>query len=414
MIFSNYKKNISFYGLFLVSFFLIQNNFLLTNKLAVDLGLGVGSFRAKLLIIFILIGLILLFFKSLFEKEFFKQSINKYSLYIYIFILLIFFIRIIIDILLYNNIDFIGISPIVECLSYILFFNFFTEKKIYISKTILNTLFFIIFLNTFLEIYFYFKDTLTGVQYGPFRTNIAGFTINRNPSFFYPIFCLTIIRFASLNTIIKTIYSIIFSILVLTLFYRTLYIALLFPLILDWLIFNPKFQFKRLLKIFFSFILILFFLIIFDNHFKANYNFSFIEIFTGRFNTTFTSNDFEATTARDQRIDQIPEMLFAVIKNPFGLGFNGLLADGEIYNYAYYFFHPILYIGWSIFIVYFYLFYLLYKNFNKNSLYFRILFHFITYFSIILILFPYMTYFTFTSIFLLSFQLLNRKIIITQ
>ncbi len=407
----NIKKSF-IYGSYIILFFLVQNNFLLTNKLANDLGLGVGAFRAKILLLFIAIGFILLFVKTIFNFEIVKQSINKYSLYLYILILLAVFFRIIIDLLINTNIDFIGISPIAECIFFILFFHFFTKEQIILNRWLINILFFLVFFNSFLEIIFYFKDTISGIGYGPFRTNIAGFTINRNPSFFYPIFCLVILKFGNLNFSLKIIYSTIFIILVLTLFYRTLYLALLFPIITDWLFFNTKIDLRKILKYIIIFCVILFFILAFDSYFKLNYNFSFLEIFSGRFNTTFTSNDIEATTSRDQRIGQIPEMLFAIVLNPLGLGFNGLLGDGEIYNYAYYFLHPILYLGWVIVIVYVYLLLLIIKNFNKHSTQFRIIFHFIIYFTTILILFPYMTYFTFTSIFLLCFQLLNKNIII--
>jgi len=405
-------KNSYLFGTYLILFFIVQNNFLLTNKLANDLGLGVGAFRSKILILFIIIGLVLLFFKLIFNDKLFKKRINKFSIYIYCITLFAIFFRIISDLLIYNRLDFIGISPLAECLFFILFFHFFTTENIKFKSLFINVLFFFIFFNSFLEILLYFKDTISGIQYGPFRTNIAGFTINRNPSFFYPIFCLVILKFANLNLSIRIIYSTIFIILVLTLFYRTLYLALLFPIITDWLFFNPKINFKRIFNFTLFFFIIFFIILLFDSYFKFNYNFSFLEIFSGRFNTTFTSNDLEATTSRDQRIDQIPEMLFFIAKNPLGLGFNGQLGDGEIYNYAYYFLHPILYLGWIIILSYFYLLFFIIKNFDNKSIQFRILFHFIVYFTTILILFPYMTYFTFTSIFLLTFSLLNKKIII--
>ena len=105
-------------------------------------------------------------------------------------------------------------------------------------------------------------------------------------------------------------------------------------------------------------------------------------------------------------------MLNVILRNPLGIGFNGLVLDAEIYNYAFYFFHPLLYLGWIVFFLYFYLIFLLYKNFDKNSMQYRIILYFTIYFSTILMLFPYMTYFTFTSIFILSFQLYNKKFII--
>jgi hypothetical protein len=406
------KKKYSIFGLYLILFFLFQNNFYLTNKLSVELGEGIGSFRSKILIIFIILGIILLLYKSVFNNFFLNKKLEKYPLYLFIFIIFILTFRIIFDLLVYSRIDLIGLSPIIEGISFLIFFNFFTNDEINISRKQLLLLFFIIFTNSFLEIFFYLKDTLSGIQYGPFKANISGFTINRNPSFFYPIFCLVIIKFAELKSYIKLLYITIFTILIFTLFYRTLYLALIIPLIFDWLIFNSKIYIKKFNKLIILFLFLLLLILVFDSYFKTNYNFSFIETFTGRFSTTFTSDDLAATDSRNQRIDQVPEMLIYIIKNPLGIGFNGLVLDSEIYNYAYYIFHPLLYLGWSIFILYFYLFFLLYKYFNKDSIQYRIIIHFIIYYFAILILFPYMTYFTFTSVFMLFFMLIKKKVII--
>lgn len=317
-----------------------------------------------------------------------------------------------IDISIYSSIDFIGVSPLVECISFSFFFYLFTDNSIYISSKSLNFLYFLIFANISLEIIFYLKDTLNAVQYGPFRANISGFVINRNPSFFYPIFCFVILRFAKLKSVIKTLYSTIFIIYIFTLFYRTIYVALIIPFLLDSFLFNSKISIKKIFNLFIILFIISVFILIFDSYFKTNYNFSFIEIFSGRFNSTFNSVDIDSTEARNQRVDQVPEMLFMIIKNPFGIGFNGLVLNAEIYNYAFYFLHPILYLGWLVILIYFYLGYLLYKYFDKTSVQYRINFQFVLYFMFVLLLFPYMTYFTFTSVFILSFQVLNKNILI--
>ena len=407
------NNKVSIYYLYLVLFFLLQNNFILTNKLAINLGEGIGSYRAKILVCFILIGTLLSIIKIVNNKNIIlTKSISRIDILVYFTFSLLIIIRLIIDFSLYNSIDFIGVSPLVECLSFSFFFFLFTDASIHISKKSLNFIYFLIFVNVLFEIAFYFKDTLSAIQYGPFRANISGFVINRNPSFFYPIFCFVILKFANLKSSLKILYSTIFIIYIFTLFYRTIYMALIIPFIFDWILFNSKISLKKVLNFFLLLCIITFLILIFDSYFKSNYNFSFIEIFSGRFTSTFNSVDIDSTDARNQRVDQVPEMLFTILKNPLGIGFNGLVLDAEIYNYAFYFLHPILYLGWIVVFLYYYLGYILYKNFDKSSLQYRINFHFILYFMFVLILFPYMTYFTFTSIFIITFQVLKKKIII--
>jgi hypothetical protein len=136
-----------------------------------------------------------------------------------------------------------------------------------------------------------------------------------------------------------------------------------------------------------------------------------LNAFTGRFTSTFT--DYSNDEAQSGRIGQIPEMLISIITNPLGIGFSGLVDNAEVYNYAFYFLHPILYLGMPLFFVYFILFKRVLSIYKKAFLCLknRILIFCIFYFTVTLLFFPYMNYFTFSSIFIFLIQLSNVHII---
>ena len=128
-------------------------------------------------------------------------------------------------------------------------------------------------------------------------------------------------------------------------------------------------------------------------------------IFIERFSSTGVNiND---DPAQSQRIDQIPQMILEILTNPMGIGFNGSLIDGPVYLFAYYLLHPILYLGWFfIFVLYYYnkRYISIFKSIKINNQN-RLIYISINYFLIVLVFFPYMSYFTFTSIIVLLFSI---------
>ena len=207
-------------------FFFIQNNFILTSILSRTQGIGFGFLRSILLpfcfaypIIFIILSLL----KKIFNNHLLEYKIN-YSIlkYLFYFSFLV-SIRFIFDLLIDSKVDLIGLIPILEaifllfCLIYI-----FPEKNIIISKNSITIFSYFIFINIFFEIIIYFYDTFNLVSYGPFRSYIAGITINRNPSFIFPILGLIVLIEVDIKPLIKKIFSLLFFLYLIILFYRTL------------------------------------------------------------------------------------------------------------------------------------------------------------------------------------------------
>jgi hypothetical protein len=401
-------KRVSYF--YVILFFIGQNNFVLTNILAVNQGLGIGKFRAAILIIFILIGLLITVLRFLTDKTLYHLRINKVDGIAIGLPLILIFINVLIDYLRYDKVDFIGVAPLIECIFFSVYFFINVRHGITLTSKMVNIFSLVIFLNILFEILLYFKDIGSGLSYGAFRANVAGIEINRNPSFFYPIFAFVILRYVSLNYWVKIFYYLIFFIYILTLFYRTLYVALLFPFVVEAFRFGMSISIKSIIRVFFIVILIVTGVFFLDSVFESEFNFSILNAFTGRFTSTFT--DYSEDDAQSDRIAQIPEMLISIVKNPVGMGFSGLVADAEVYNYAFYFLHPLLYLGMPFLFIY----YVLYKRFfniYKKALFSikdRILIFCILYFLIILIFFPYMNYFTFLSILIFLIQLSNVDI----
>jgi len=400
--------------IYILLFFFGQNNFYLTHKLCLDLGIGIGAYRSIILISFIIFGFILIFLNVLFKNIIFIY--NKTEIFIISLIIAVIIVHLIFDYSKDNSIDFIGVASLIEGIFMLIFCGLLIKKSITINYKIINFISIVIFANITIEMAFYFSDLFTGISYGPFRANIGGFTINRNPSFFYPIFALIILQFCNLNKILKLIYTLIFILYVFTFFYRTIYIAILLPFLIDKLFFFEfrfHFSLKKVIKFFIITLLIIVLIYFINYYIDVYYNFSIINIFIDRF--TSTGVNVSDDPAQTQRIDQIPEMIIEILKSPLGIGFNGSLVDGPVYLFAYYFLHPILYLGW-IFVfalVYYYKrFIILMKGVKKNYQY-RIIFIAINYFFIVLVFFPYMSYFTFTSIIVLLFSISRTKIMIT-
>ncbi|BFG70365.1 hypothetical protein KACHI17_12460 [Sediminibacterium sp. KACHI17] len=399
--------------LYILIFFLGQNNFLLTNKLAVNEGLGIGRFRATILVGIILLGIGLLFLKFLIDKSIYSIKVSSINIIAICITLSLMGIHIVRDFLINDAVDFIGVAPLVECFFFYTFFFLTIRGKVYIDSNHIRILSFVIFLNIVLELFFYFKDTISGVSYGPFRAYIAGLTINRNPSFFYPIFAFVVLRFFPFKSYIKALYLVIFFVYVLTLFYRTLYVALLFPFFIDIIRFGRKLTIIDVLRFVFFIIIIIGSLTLIDSIVESQFDFSIVKAFTGRFTSTFT--EYSNDDAQKDRVNQIPDMMYMLITNPLGIGFSGLVKDAEVYNYAFYFLHPILYLGWLIGLAYFLIgkrMIIIYKN-AKTSLKDRILIFCLFYFCMILTFFPYMNYFTFMSIFICLLQLSTTNVVYT-
>lgn len=396
--------------LFIVFFFVIQNNFWLTNKLAINEGLGLGRYRAVILVVMIFIGLILLLAKALSSNNFFSIKINSVEIIALAILLFMIGIHIIRDFFIYDQVDFIGVAPLIECIFFGVYFFLVVRKPILINETHVAIFSFFIFSNISLELFYYFKDILSGISYGPFRANIAGLVVNRNPSFFYPIFAFAILRFSSLKFYFRISYTIIFFIYVLTLFYRTLYVALLFPFLYDLLRYGGKISIIGTFRFIMLLCVMLIGILFIDTIIESQFDFSIVKAFTGRFSSTFT--DYSNDDAQKDRVNQIPDMLYVIAINPLGIGFSGLVLDAEVYNYAFYFLHPILYLGWSVLFVYWILYKKIYMIFKKAriNLKDRILFFCILYFFLILTFFPYMNYFTFLSILICLFQLSSIEI----
>jgi hypothetical protein len=399
--------------LYIILFFFGQNNFYLTHKLCLEWGIGIGAFRSMILIGFLSLGTLLILVNIFFRN--YNKIYIKSELFILIIFIISFFLRIFFDFSFDGFIDFIGVASLVEGLFMIIFCGLLFSKKYFLSSNFLNFLAFFIFLNISIELFYYFSDLISGISYGPFRAYIAGFTINRNPSFFYPIFAFLFLKFFNFNKKIRLIYIFIFSIYILTFFYRTIYVAILIPVIIDYIIFFDKnnfLNFNKFLKYFYLIFLSFCILFFIDNYIYNNYDFSILKVFIDRFSSTGVN--IEEDPAQSQRIEQIPQMLITIIEHPFGIGFNGALPDGPIYLFAYYILHPFLYIGWFFIIPLFYY----YKRvinilkFIKNSIKYRIIIIALNYFFIVLVFFPYMTYFTFTSIIILLFSISKLPITI--
>ena len=197
-----------------------------------------------------------------------------------------------------------------------------------------------------------------------------------------------------------------------TLFYRTLYTALLFPLIFH--LFKSKFIKKINLNFIFKTSIFLFIFLLFIYYvdlYIYNYtNFSLSNLFIDRFKST--SLNLSSDAAQNQRIDQIPILFKEILLNPLGAGFNHEILGNRVYNYGYFMLHPIIYLGWITIPIYYKLIIITMKtflNFNKNLNY-TIFTYILLYLLLIFIFFPYMTYFTFASIFILIIYLSNLKI----
>jgi hypothetical protein len=402
-------KRISYFYVFL--FFIGQNNFILTNILAVNKGLEIGKFRAGILIFFIIIGLLIILFRFLADKTIFHLKIKKVDVIVISLPVILMFIHIFIDYLRNGVVDFIGVVPLIECIFFAFYVFINVRDGIKLTPKIVNLFSLLIFLNLLFEILLYLRDVGSGISYGAFRANIAGIIVNRNPSFFYPVFAFIILRYASLNYWLKIFYYLIFFLFVLTLFYRTIYVALLFPFIVEAFRFGMTISVKSIIKLFIIVVLIVTGIFFLDTEFQSEFNFSILNAFTGRFTSTFT--DYSNDEAQSGRIGQIPEMLISIITNPLGIGFSGLVDNAEVYNYAFYFLHPILYLGMPLFFVYFILFKRVLSIYKKAFLCLknRILIFCIFYFTVTLLFFPYMNYFTFSSIFIFLIQLSNVHII---
>ena len=183
---------------------------------------------------------------------------------------------ILIDYLRYGKVDFIGIAPLIECIFFSVYFFINVRDGIKLTPKLVNIFSFVIFLNILFEILLYFRDIGAGISYGAFRANVAGIVINRNPSFFYPIFAFVILRYVSLNYWVKIFYYLIFFIYVLTLFYRTLYVALLFPFVVEAFRFGMSLSIKSIVKIFSIVLLILVGVFFLDSLFESEFNFSIL------------------------------------------------------------------------------------------------------------------------------------------
>ncbi len=408
------KKETNKFFIFTFLFFFIQNNFILTSILSRTQGIGFGFLRSILLpfcfaypIIFITFS----FLKKIFNNNFLEYKLD-YSIlkYLFYFTLLV-LIRFIIDLLIDSKVDLIGLIPILEaifllfCLVYI-----FPEKNINISKKSISIFSYFIFLNIFFEIIIYFYDTFNLISYGPFRSYIAGITINRNPSFIFPILGLVVLIESDIKPLIKKIFSFLFFVYLIILFYRTLYVALFFVYILH--LYNNKLFNFSIISLIKKLLLVIIGLYFLNNYFINSFNFDIFSLFLKRITSIFAEEEnFE--DAKAGRIVQIPLMIYEIIKNPFGMGFNGVLNSNPIYNYAYYHLQILMYLGWFIipFII------IIYKkiifNLLKNTQ-IRIWNYIIVYLSIIMIFFPYCSYFSITSLFIFSYYFSTKNFILND
>ena len=393
---------------YLITYFFCLNNFYWTNLLSVSHGAGIGFLRAKFFMVFVALSIIPITLNINFKKKFPKNIFNLFLLFCFIFLL-----RIYIDFLQLDiNIDLIGTLPIIESIFIITYVNLVGFNNFVISRKLSNFIVFFVFLNISLEIIFYLIDLINGISYGPFRAYISSFTINRNPSFFYPIFGLIILIFYKQNKFIKVVFSIIFIVYIMTLFYRTLYLALLFPLIFHF--FKSKFIKKINLNFIFKTSLFLFILLVViyyvDLYIYKSTDFSLLNLFLDRFEST--SLNLSNDSAQNQRVDQIPVLFKEILLNPLGGGFNHEILGNRIYNYGYFMLHLIIYLGWITIPFYYKLIIIIMKtflNFSKNLNY-TIFTYILLYLLTIFVFFPYMTYFNFVSIFILIIYLSNLNI----
>lgn len=399
-----------FAHIYVILFFIGQNNFLLTNFLAVNKGLEIGKYRASILIIFLLVGFFIFILRFWADRTMLDVKFSGNDVFLICLTLFLICVHIISDVTRLGSLDFIGIAPLIEGIFFAVFFNVNVRGEIRVKPKILYTLTFFIFLNLFLEILFYLRDLSAGLSYGAFRANIAGIVVNRNPSFFYPIFAYLILRFVTLSSWVRVLCYVIFIIFILTIFYRTIYVALLVPIFIDTMRFGLKVSLKTVVRLSIIVVFIVIGVFIADSKFESEFNFSILDAFTGRFTSTFT--DYSDDEAQSGRIEQLPVLFKYLFFYPFGMGFSGLIDGAEIYNYAFYFLHPILYLGLPFILVYIVLFRRILKIYERGAfcLKNRVLFLSIVYFSMTLVFFPYMNYFTFTSVFIFLIQLSSVEV----
>ncbi len=406
---SKVKENKFF--IFFIFYFFLQNNFVLTSILSRSQGLGFGLLRSLILPLCFLFPVIYIFFSFLhkiFNKNFLKYKINyHYTKYTFFFLVLIFF-RSIADYIISSKVDLIGVIPLIEAVFLLITLIYlFPEKDVQLKKYQITLISYFIFINIFFEIVIYFYDVFHFVSYGPFRSYIAGITINRNPSFIFPLLGLIVLLEYNFTNIIKKIFVLIFTIYLVILFYRTLYVALFFVYILYLYNNGYKFNFINLIQ---KLILFLLFFFIFNFFVTKYFDFDILSLFFKRIGSIFAEEeDYE--DAKSGRIVQIPLLFYEIIKNPFGMGFNGEINTNPIYNYAYYQLQIIMYLGWTA-IPYLYIIHknIFKKIFIKGNV--RFFNYAIIYLTIIMIFFPYCSYFSIASLFIFSYFFTSKNFIL--
>lgn len=386
--------------LFLVAFFFVLNNFYLTRLLSVRSGIGLGKYRAVLLLVMMVLGGCVALYHAR-RPGFLRQcQVEREGVAVLAVLICATTGRALIDVIQTGHIDLIGVVPMVEGLYIAAFIGIMIRSPLIVPARVVQLITIIIFGNIAIETAFYFADLAKGISYGPFRANIGGVVINRNPSFFYPVLALAVLRFQKMPSTLKTVYQAIFVAYVISLFYRTLYIALALPILVDFVRFGrlrPKRGSRSLLQVTATIFVVAIMLYQTNDVLTRRFDLPIVELAYRRL--VSVTADYSGEVAKTSRVKMVPTLLAETALTPFGKGFNKEIDGSQIYNYAIYPLHPILYLGWICFIGYLWMaarFRNLWKR-SKYSMSARVSVFLLLYFAVILVLFPYMTYFTFLS-----------------
>ncbi len=390
------KITLSFLGLTL--FWLLQVNPVSIWIMSESSGLGYGSIRSTLYILgFTILTLILLF--QLLSGATIRVSVLK-IIFKFLCLLIIFvFLRIVIDLIKFESLDFVGVFPFIEFIFSALIFSMFDVYK-FINLNI-NRIRIISILIMILDICWWGYSIVSGVSFGVFRANISGLEINRMADLFYAGIASFILIDKESRLIFRTIA--LFTILI-TL-YRSAYLSAIA------VFFYYYYQNRNhlnissiILKFIFAIFFTSFIIVIFSGFVFKEFDLN--NILIERFLSTFLSEgDVYGEVSKSDRFNQVEPLIYAFLENIFiGTGFGYYLLEEPIYNYFNYVLVASVIMGIPLIIGFFipfaYLVRKLFLNSNKGYNSATLLINsLVIYFFILINVFPYMIYFPISSVF---------------
>jgi len=399
--------------LFLVAFFLVQNNFFLTHLLSVRGGIGLGRLRAGLLLVMMFLGGCLVMFRIA-KKGFVRRlRVDRADVLVLAVLVCATVSRVSIDMAVSGQIDPIGLSPLVEGLYIAAFLGIVLREPLVVRRSFIHVVALVVFANIAVETLYYVVDIANGMSYGPFRANIGGAVINRNPSFFYPVIALALLRFQKTSPVLRVLFQVVFVAYLISLFYRTLYVALAVPFVVDVIRHGEFYQARvsrNILRGFVTVAIMAALLYQANDFLTKKYNVPIVELAYSRFKSvTF---GYSNEVAKMSRVQTVPTLLAEVLLTPEGKGFNQEVEGSQIYNYAMYPLHPVLYLGWVAVIGYLWVLVRFRELWRQatHSYAARVSVFLLLYYAVILVLFPYMTYFTFLSA-IASLLMINVRVL---